>query len=241
MNLVIDSGNTRIKLALFEKDKLIRKEIAPEAQAAKELIQSIYAEHVIVSSVNLDAQEILSWAEGTRTKIILTPQLELPIAIEYKTPHTLGVDRIAAVCGAYDMFPNHNCLVIDTGTCITYELLEASGNYRGGAISPGVSMRFEAMHKFTRRLPLISSRDNSSYPLIGNTTETCMQSGVINGTSEEIKGMISQYQQLYTDLKVILCGGDYSFFENRLKPAIFVAPDLVLYGLNRILRYHVED
>jgi type III pantothenate kinase len=152
----------------------------------------------------LDAQEIISWAENSRTKIILTPQLSLPISIGYKTPHTLGVDRIAAVCGAYEMFPEQNCLVIDAGTCITYELLEAGGKYRGGAISPGISMRFEAMHKFTRRLPLIGARDNDKTQLIGDSTETCMQSGVLNGTTEEIKGMISQYQQIYPDLKTIL-------------------------------------
>ncbi|MCU0367479.1 MAG: type III pantothenate kinase [Cyclobacteriaceae bacterium] len=241
MNLIIDSGNTRVKVALFENNKLIRKEILQDAAAVKQLIQSINPAHVIVSSVNLDAHQIISWVENSKTKIILNAELALPIKVTYKTPHTLGVDRIAAACGAYDMFPKNNCLVIDAGSCITYEIVESGGTYRGGAISPGISMRFNAMHKFTSRLPLLSANNTTPLPMIGDSTDSCMQIGVIHGATEEIKGMISQYESIYTDLKVILCGGDYSLFENRLKPAIFVTPDLVLCGLNRILRYHVEN
>lgn len=240
MNLVIDSGNTRIKAAVFENNQLTQKEVFSEVESLKRFIQKMRATNVIASSVSLDADELISWAPGAKHKIILNAQLPLPIKNAYKTPGTLGVDRIAAVCGALEMFPNQNCLVIDAGTCITYELLEASATYVGGAISPGISMRFEAMHKFTSRLPLVKAETNEMYPLIGTSTETCMQSGVINGTLEELKGMISQYQSIYPDLKVIICGGDYSFFENRVKPPIFVAPDLVMYGLNRILRYNVE-
>lgn len=238
MNLVVDSGNTRIKIGLFKDGELIMKKSFLNLTELKDFMLETNADHVLVSSVNHDPAEILSWSNSTGKKISLTSLLPLPIKVSYQTPHTLGMDRLAAVCGAQDLFPNRNCLIIDAGTCINYELLDDQNVYRGGAISPGISMRFEAMHTFTARLPLVSAKEDIE--LIGNTTETCLQSGVMNGALEEVRGIIKQYQALYPELTVILCGGDYPFFENRLKPAIFVAPELVLIGLNRILRYHVE-
>lgn len=240
MNLVVDSGNTRFKAALFEGTHLIRKENFYELSDLQKFIYEARPSNLIVSSVNHDPKLILSTADWTENKLVLSASMKLPIRIAYKTPQTLGVDRIAAACGALEMFPYENCLVIDAGTCITYDLLQSDGTFCGGAISPGIFMRIEAMHKFTKQLPLITLTPEFTYPLIGDSTETCLQSGVINGVKEEMKGMISQYECIYSDLKVILCGGDSAFFENRVKPAIFVAPDLVLYGLNRILRYHVE-
>jgi type III pantothenate kinase len=238
MNLVVDSGNTRIKVGLFKDRELIEKESFSNLTELKNFISTTSADNILVSSVNHDPAEILSWSAGAGKKIQLTSSLPLPIRVSYQTPHTLGVDRLAAVCGAQDLFPNSNCLIIDVGTCINYELLDAQSIYHGGAISPGIAMRFEAMHTFTARLPLVRAKEEID--LIGNTTETCMQSGVMNGVLEELKGFIRQYQNLYPDLTVIMCGGDYPFFENRLKPSIFVTPELVLIGLNRILRYHVE-
>jgi type III pantothenate kinase len=238
MNLVVDSGNTRIKVGLFKGRELIQKESFLDLSELKKFMGSVNSDNLLVSSVNHDPTEILSWASSKGKKIFLTPTLPLPVHVAYLTPGTLGVDRVAAVCGALDLFPYQNCLVIDAGTCINYELLDAKGVYHGGAISPGVSMRFEAMHTFTARLPLVKSNENIG--LVGNSTETCMQSGVMNGVLEEVKGIIQQYKLMYPDLIVIMCGGDYPFFENKLKPAIFVAPELVLIGLNRILRYHVE-
>jgi type III pantothenate kinase len=238
MNLVVDSGNTRIKVGLFKDRELIKKESFLDLTNLKNFIGATRVDHILVSSVNHDPAEILSWSSTTGKKISLTSSLPLPIRVAYQTPHTLGVDRLAAVCGAQDLFPDRNCLVIDAGTCINYELLDEKSVYHGGAISPGISMRFEAMHTFTARLPLVSAEENIG--LTGNTTETCLQSGVMNGVLAEVTGFIKQYQDLYPDLTVIMCGGDYPFFENRVKPAIFVAPELVLMGLNRILRYHVE-
>lgn len=238
MNMVVDSGNTRIKVGLFNDRELIRKESFLNLDELKSFLIATPVDHALVSSVNHDPAEILSWSSATGKKISLTSSLALPIQVAYATPNTLGVDRLAAVCGALDLFPDQNCLIIDAGTCINYELLDAQHVYHGGAISPGITMRFDAMHTFTARLPLV--RANENIGLIGNTTETCLQSGVMNGVLEEVSGIIRQYQILYSDLIVIMCGGDYPFFENKLKPTIFVAPELVLIGLNRILRYHVE-
>ena len=145
---------------------------------------------------------------------------------------------MAAACGALEIFQDQNCLVIDAGTCINYEFLDKQANYHGGAISPGIQMRFEAMHKFTARLPLL--KEISKTDLVGNSTESCMKSGVINGVLAEVNGIIDQYNQKFPRLRVILCGGDAHFFENNLKPPIFVAPDLVLHGLNRILLHNVN-
>jgi type III pantothenate kinase len=238
INLVIDRGNTRIKVGLFKDRELIKKEIFNHPDELKNFIQSTESDHILVSSVNNHPAEILSWSSSKGKKIILTASLPLPVQTVYLTPETLGVDRLAAVCGAHELFPENDCLIIDSGTCINYEFLDAQGIYHGGAISPGISMRFEAMHTFTARLPLVAANENIG--IVGNTTETCMQSGVMNGVLEEVRGFIQQYQTIYPHLVVIMCGGDYPFFENKLKPAIFVAPELVLIGLNRILRYHVE-
>jgi type III pantothenate kinase len=238
MNLVIDSGNTRIKVGLFNGSELTRRESFVAPDDLKKFMLSEHPDHILVSSVNLDPNELLSWSSAKGKKVALTTSLPLPVHVNYLTPETLGVDRIAAVCGALDLFPGRCCLIIDAGTCINYEILDEQGVYHGGAISPGISMRFEAMHTFTARLPLV--KPNESIGLVGNTTETCMQSGVMNGVLEEVKGVINQYKMMYPDLVVIMCGGDYPFFENNLKPAIFVAPELVLIGLNRILRHHVE-
>jgi len=165
--------------------------------------------------------------------------MPIPLQIDYATTDTLGVDRLAAACGAWSLFPGRSSLVIDIGTCINYEFVESGGRYKGGAISPGIRMRFEAMHRHTAQLPM--AEPLASVPTIGDSTITCLQSGVMNGVFEEIKGIISRYQRDYPGIGVILCGGDAHFFENNLKPFIFVAPELVLIGLNSILLHNVDD
>lgn len=238
MNLVIDSGNTRIKAALFGQTGLVLKESFGNLTDLKHFMKGHEFVHLLVSSVSYPANQILELVHNRGKKLILNHQLGLPIKLNYATPHTLGVDRIAAACGAYEIFPNQNCLVIDAGSCINTEFIDASGVYQGGSISPGINMRFKAMHTFTQTLPLVTAE--TSAPLTGNSTETCMQSGVLNGVLAEVGGLVEKYHQQYENLRVILCGGDYPLFENKLKHAIFVAPDLVLTGLNRILRYHAE-
>lgn len=238
MNLVIDSGNTRFKIGVFEEASLLQKHTFTESELLKDFLNKNSFNHVLACSVKHDANEIIKWTRSTGKQIVLNTALPLPITLNYATPNTLGVDRIAAVCGALELFPGHDCLIIDIGTCINYEFLGRDKIYMGGAISPGISMRFEAMHTFTAKLPLVKPVNEPF--LIGNSTESCMQSGVLNGAVEEINGIINRYLKLFPAMKVILCGGDSAFFENNLKHPIFVAPELVLSGLNRILRYHVE-
>ena len=236
MNLVIDAGNTRLKVGIFLEASLKEKKSFDSSDALKLFLQKNFFNNLLISSVGMSADEIASWATVSGQKIILTPSLPLPIKNQYSTPETLGVDRIAAVCGALDIFPDRNCLIIDAGTCITYELLDHNANYWGGAISPGIEMRLKAMNTFTARLPLVQIKADAD--LMGNNTERCLQSGAWNGVIAEVEGIIARYEKKYPELVVILCGGSASLFENRLKPTIFVAPDLVLSGLNRILRHN---
>lgn len=237
MNLVIDVGNTRIKAARFEEDRMEASFHFGHLRSLHDELGATSFQHVLISSVNQPHSDF-DFLQPTGKKIFLTPQLPLPIKNAYATPQTLGVDRLAAACGALALFPGKNCLVIDAGTCINYEFIDEAGTYHGGAISPGIDMRFKAMHTFTARLPLIQRTESAE--LIGNSTETCMQSGVMNGVLAEVENTIDRYRAKYPSLVVLICGGDAPFFENRLKPTIFAAPDLVLKGLNRILRYNAS-
>jgi type III pantothenate kinase len=224
-----------MKAAAFDGLVMAEKLVFQKADELKLFLSTHEFDSVLVSSVTLSASDILSWTSAKK-KLQLTSSLPLPIQNQYKTPSTLGVDRLAAVCGALGIFPERNCLVIDAGTAITYDFVDRDKNYWGGAISPGIAMRFKALHTLTQRLPLIQSTEN--FKLIGDSTETCIQSGVLNGVLEEMKGCIENYKKLYPDLGVVLTGGDTFFFENNLKQPIFAARDLVLSGLNRILQHH---
>jgi len=238
MNIAVDYGNTSAKVGIFRDGQLQDKRLFQDPAALRTFLESYHAENVIVSSVSHPAEDVLSWSVARGEKIALSHQLPLPIKILYTTPQTLGVDRIAAVCGAVEIFRNQDCLVIDAGTCITYEFVDQRENYYGGGIAPGIAMRFEAMHHFTSRLPLV--HPILLPPLVGDSTETSMQSGVINGVRAEVEGIIQKYVDQYPGIKTILCGGDAAYFENQFKQPLFVSPDLVLIGLNKILHHHLH-
>lgn len=237
MNAVMDIGNTRGKVAFFEKNRLLAVHEFLDETLATQILQAGGPIHIIVSNVSNRFRGPLP-VEVKGQYLALTPELPIPLRLDYETPQTLGADRIAAACGAAARFPGENCLVIDLGTCINYELVTSDRVYRGGAISPGVQMRFLAMHQQTARLPLAEPIPKAA--LIGQSTITCLQSGVLNGVVAELTGMIARYEmQCSGKLHVILCGGDAQLFENQLKPPIFVAPNLVLEGLNSILEHNV--
>ena len=239
MNLVVDYGNTFAKVGVFKRNQLVQQYKFDKGDELKRFVQNFSAENFILSSVADREIPVMNWANHIPRKYILSASLPIPVNNLYATPHTLGVDRIASVCGAWQRFPGTNCLVIDAGTCVTYDVVDKDGNYHGGSIAPGLRMRLQAMHTFTARLPLADIVDNP--PLVGTTTEACLQSGAINGMVEEINGIIHRYQAEFEGLQVILCGGDGRFFENKLKESIFALPELVLSGLNSILIYNVGD
>ena len=238
MNLVIDSGNSAAKVGIFDHHALIEKRVFIALEELKNFMEQNYFGNLIISSVKADPNLIASWASKPDKTFILKKDLSLPVRNLYGTPDTLGMDRLAAVCGGHELFPSNNCLVIDAGTCITFDFLDRDGNYHGGSISPGLSMRFRAVHTFTAKLPLVSAKPGVK--LIGDSTEAAIQSGVVNGMLAEIEGIIRRYREKFSDLKVILCGGDAGFFENQLKASIFASPELVLIGLNSILTYNVH-
>lgn len=237
MNRIVDYGNTTAKVGIFDQHVLIEKFTFPDDNLLQKFLTSTAPLPTIISTVANNADQLASWIMGEQL-FILDSTLPLPIENLYGTPATLGMDRLAGVCGGVELFDKINTLIIDAGTCITYDFIDSRKKYYGGGISPGLQMRFKAVHTFTANLPMVETI--AAPPLIGTSTATSIQSGVINGMVAEIEGLILRYQDKYQDLQVILCGGDASFFENQVKASIFASPELVLIGLNSILRYNVD-
>jgi len=237
MNVAIDLGNTFAKIGWFDEDKLIRLETKLIWSEMIREIQNDVPERIIYSSVNKSFKDFEEALQLNVPVLNLSSETSIPIKKEYKTPETLGADRVAAAVGANWLFPEKDLVVIDMGTCITYDFVDKEGAFQGGLISPGVKMRFAALNSFTKRLPLIEPVLEPE--LIGKSTKEAIESGVMNGVLAEIEGIINRYRHISPSLCVVICGGDISFFESSLEPGIFVVPQLVLIGLNRILRYNV--
>lgn len=237
MNIVVDSGNTYSKIGWFSGDNLIRYEMRLSFLELIQMIQHELPEYIIYSSVNRSLNDFLEALDRDIPVLNLSGETSVPVKKNYETPHTLGADRVAAACGASWMFPGKDILVIDMGTSITYDLVDSKMVFQGGLISPGVRMRFNALHTFTKRLPLFDPEKDPGF--IGKSTKLAIQSGVMNGTLAEIEGIIERYRHEIPSLCVVICGGDVPFFESSLKPPIFAVPELVLIGLNRILIYNV--
>lgn len=236
MILAIDSGNTFSKVGWFEKDRLLRSAFGLRFEELIQVVRSERPERIIFSSVSYTADEFQQALQLNVPVLRLTNKTAMPVRINYDTPETLGVDRLAAAVGASHLYPSRALVVIDAGTCITYDLVDQERVFQGGAIAPGLRMRLKAMHHFTRRLPLIEEPEAVS--LIGKSTVKAMHSGAANGMMAEVRGMIAAYRDEYPGAEVVMCGGDLTFFESRLKLPIFAVPELVLIGLNRILQYN---
>ncbi len=240
MNLVIDIGNTLVKMAVFQGDILIKKKISLRRDFLKDLeeLERKYQKpgNIILSSVSKTPLKWLQKLEEGSRLFILNQQLPQVFTNLYLSPNTLGNDRVALVSAASKHFPAENVLVIDSGTCITYDFKNNKNEYLGGAISPGLDMRYKAMHNFTENLPLLEPEEEIT--LIGNTTNSSMHSGVIYGITFEIDGIIAAYQAQYKDLTIILTGGDSQFLCKRLKNSIFANSNFLLEGLNYILEFN---
>ena len=237
MNLAIDQGNAYIKAGVFAGEKLV-EEISSRDGQLEFLLEKYPVENIIFSSVGDYLEDICLLQSRCKKIIELDEKTKLPIKNLYKTPETLGKDRLATAVGANYLMPGKNCLIIDAGTCITYDFINTKGEFLGGNISPGMNMRFKALNAYTKRLPLISYSEKT--PFLGDSTETAIRSGVINGISLEMDGYIDRMKEKYPDLNVFLTGGDTIFFENTLKNSVFVHKYLLLIGLNRILNYNLE-
>ncbi|MCK8521192.1 type III pantothenate kinase [Aquimarina sp. D1M17] len=240
MNLVIDVGNTFIKIGVFDQSKIIYKKNTD----AQSFIQEIDAvgknfsaiNNAIISSVgNLNEDAIIHLKKSFKT-VVVDHHLEMPFKNLYKTPHTLGIDRLALVAAAVHQFPQKDVLVIDAGTCITYEFKNHKEEYLGGAIAPGIRLRYHSLNNYTAKLPLLEPKIPENH--IGNTTNEAIHSGVVQGILYEIEGVIEEYCNIYPHLTVILTGGDAHFLSKRLKNSIFATSNFLLEGLNYILAFN---
>lgn len=240
MNLIIDIGNTRTKFSICNRGEVLITVPVNEFEPSHiEVLQNEYPglNRAILSSVRAYSEELKkALQEKMDTFIELNHETPLPIENCYQTKETLGNDRLAAVVGAYDLYPNTNILVIDAGTAITYDLLTEEGKYLGGNIAPGIEMRFKALHQFTGKLPKVEKADHNK--LFGTTTEEAIRAGVQNGVIFEVDSTITAFKNFYGNLKVIITGGDAQFFDNKLKNSFFVHFNLISLGLNRILDYN---
>lgn len=238
MNLAIDIGNTRSKYAFFDENQMVESGKIGDLVGLGSFLseRSSDFERAIICSVNHSQQDLAEFIPVEKQVLYLNHLTPVPITMTYATPQTLGMDRLAAAVGGNYMFSNRAVMVIDIGTCITYDFINAQGVFEGGVISPGVELRYKAMHDYTARLPLLSDREDEG--LIGTSTTSAMKSGVINGIVGEIEYMVSQFLLKSPDLKVIITGGGAKIFESRIKADIFVALEIVLVGLNRVLDYN---
>jgi type III pantothenate kinase len=243
MNLVIDIGNSFVKLAVFEGDNLLSKAVIGQDVLLKE-VDLLKKKHpaltkAILSSVGKLPKNDSDQLNKKLNVVTLNRHTKVPFVNNYSTPKTLGIDRIALVSASVSQFPDNNVLIIDAGTCITYDFVTGKNEYLGGAISPGVRMRYESLHTFTANLPLLDTEIPND--MIGDSTSTSIHSGVVYGVLNEIDGVIARYKQKYPDLTVILTGGDANFLSKQLKSSIFANSNFLLEGLNYILQFNSNE
>jgi len=247
-NLVIDIGNTNSKIAVFEDKLLVFFSILekPDQSVIAELVRNYGVRNTAVSSVREDFDEVISFLKANTNYIPFSTQLNTGINNQYKTLSTLGQDRWAKVIAVHHAYAGQNCLIIDAGTCITYDLLNDTSTYYGGSISLGISMRFKALNHYTGKLPLVKwNREMETVPA-GTDTETAIINGVLQGVINEVEGFIAINNKNNRDLKVIITGGDAAFLLEQLKNSIFAPqiihdPYLVLKGLNEVIAFeHVQ-
>jgi type III pantothenate kinase len=241
MNLVIDIGNTNGKVAVFENDTLIEKNIFKKKdlfKVLKEIKKKFQIRNTILSTVVKFTEKEVEEIKKLFLFLELSSTTKVPFKNLYKTPNTLGLDRIALISNAVKQYPNKNVLVIDAGSCITYDFVNDKLEYLGGSISPGITMRFKAMHHFTSKLPLLEKNNIDNF--LGKSTQESMQTGVVYGVLNEIEGFINTYQKKYEHLTVVLTGGDTKFLSKQLKSSIFANQNFLLEGLNNILIFNLD-
>ena len=240
MHLCIDVGNTRWKTGIFKDGNLIHFHAFDANHALKEISSLLYnhsIDYTIYSSVRSIDVETIQLLESKTKLIQFDHKTTLPISNEYQSPETLGLDRLAAVMGVFGQ--TTNALVIDAGTCITYDLLVQNSRYLGGNISPGLNMRFRAVNTFTDKLPKLGP--NNLVSDFGRTTNEAIEIGILQGICHEIEGFIHSYNEKFTPIDVFITGGDSNYLVEYLKKKIFVRPNLVLEGLSKILIHNVNE
>ena len=241
MNLIIDVGNTSVKAAVFENNTLIDLVFFDQSSLLSE-IKKITKKYVISEGILSNVALLSEITLKSLHKIVqirtLSSSTKVPFVNRYQTPKTLGVDRIALATAAVSQFSAKNVLVIDAGSCITFDFITSKKEYLGGAISPGINMRFQSLNYFTANLPLLAKEEVTN--LIGINTKESINSGIVNGVVQEIDGVINQYKKKYSHLTVVLTGGDINFLSKQLKSSIFAHQNFLLEGLNHILIFNSD-
>jgi type III pantothenate kinase len=242
MHIAIDIGNTQIKTGIFDRDQLVLRESFPASamdDAVNMLCRKYQVDKGILSHVSrLDSEQI----QGIRDQmdlLLLDQNTKVPFENLYSTPETLGVDRIALAAAAATKFAGVPVLVIDAGTCITFDFVNANQQYEGGSISPGITMRYKSVHQFTANLPMLAPENE--IPVLGNSTANALHKGILSGVTYEIDGVIEEYRSKNANLTVVLTGGDANFLSNNIKSTIFATPNFLLEGLNSILIHNLAE
>ena len=243
MTLALDLGNSFLKTAVFQGDVLIDQQTFDYTSFKKDLATHLKKypkiHHAIISSVkNFLVSDFDSILQGIKINYI-THQSRFPFKNLYQTPQTLGIDRMVLAAGAVISYPNQNRLIIDAGTCITYDFVDSKNHYRGGAIAPGAQLRYQSLHAYTSKLPLLTIQNPGD--VVGNSTQQAIHSGVINGLCFEIQGFIDYYCSNYENFIIILTGGNADFLAKRLKNPIFANSNFLLQSLNQLFQYQQND
>lgn len=242
MDLVIDIGNSLHKIGLYSEEGELELFLQYDYLRKEDLevLLSIYpVRHSILSSVGKEDTGLKDLLESKTIFTHFSHESLLPVEIRYKNPQSLGLDRIANAVAAHMEYADENILSIQAGTCLVYDFTDRNGIYHGGAISPGLNMRFKALNYFTEKLPLYSKKEIDF--LTGTSTQQSIESGVINGVINEINGFMAQYEARYPGIKILLSGGDSAYLQKSIKNAIFVGSKFILNGLHKILKLNVEN
>lgn len=235
MDLVVDVGNTAVKLAVYQDAEPIARASFPVFSGVEMIawVEQFDLTRSLLVSVVPPPERLVEYLRSFTDFHLFDDRTSLPVINAYSTPATLGKDRLVNACAAASLYPQQDILIVDAGTCLKFDLVTSDGRYHGGSIAPGLAMRFEALHYYCPALPRIGPEGES--PLIGNSTETSIRSGVVNGIVAEISGMILRYRDDYPGINVVLTGGDTDTLVNRLQKDIFAVPGLTLHGLHAIL------
>ena len=245
MNLCIDQGNSRTKVALFRENGSIAKHFIYKHFASAEVEQlcQLYTieDSIISSVVNIEPAVVNALTKHSRHFVLFDHNTPLPVKNQYATPATLGQDRLAASVGANAIYPNENILIIDAGSAITYDFVSEDGSFVGGNIAPGLKMRFTILQRMTKKLPLVEAEENEILPLFGRNTRDAIAAGVIRGIVFEVKGYMRDLQEQIPHYKTIITGGNAPFILHGLQADVRFERHLVLKGLNQILLYNTQQ
>ena len=253
MNLCIDQGNSRTKVALMtDEGKMINHFIYKQFSSTDvERLFDLYdiTDSIISSVVNIEAAVVNTLNRRSQHFVLFDHMTPVPIVNKYDTPQTLGQDRLAAAVGAKSLCPNENLLIIDAGSALTYDFVSAEGEYLGGNIAPGLKMRFTMLQRMTKKLPLVEVDENELIPLFGKNTRDAIAAGVIRGVAYEVKGYMRTLKEKLAatekhSFQTYITGGNAPYILNNVRASrtekreLHYEKHLVLIGLNEILCYN---